>query len=302
MGGKRIKMVSRQVPRWLWLLWLGMALALAVAGTPRADSSQAILFRVERPGMAESYVFGTIHSEDPRVTRLPPPVRDAFDAARYLVLEVLMDDARQVEASQAMIFSDGRELAGVLQPDLYAQVVQAARERGLPEPAVRLCKPWGLVMMLSAPPMETGQALDLVLYNHALEQGKPVFGLERVDEQLDVFEGLSEMDQVTLLRSTLARRHELEAAHGELLEAYLQRDLPHLVRLNRQQMEGLDPELVARIDQGMIVERNAHMLERLSPFLDSGHAFVALGALHLPGPHGVLEGLRRQGYVVTPVF
>jgi uncharacterized protein YbaP (TraB family) len=229
-------------------------------------------------------------------------VREAFDVARYLVLEVLMDDARQAEASRAMVFRDGRELAGVLQPDLYAQVVQAAAERGLPEPAVRLCKPWGLVMMLGAPPTVTGQVLDLVLYNRALEQGKPVFGLERVDEQLDVFEGLPEADQVSLLRSTLARRHELEGVHGQLLEAYLRRDLQSLNRLNRQQMEGLAPELVARIDQGMIVERNAHMLERLSPFLDSGHAFVALGALHLPGPQGVLEGLRRQGYVVTPVF
>ena len=295
-------MVSRQVPRWLWLLWLGMALDQAFAGAPQADSAQALLFRVERPGMAESFVFGTIHSEDPRVTRLPHPVREAFDAARYLVLEVLMDDARRAEASQSMLFSDGRELVGVLEPDLYAQVVQAAGERGLPEPAVRLCKPWGLVMMLSAPPMATGQALDVVLYNLALEQGKGVFGLERVEEQLDVFEGLPEVDQVALLRNTLARRQELAAAHGELLDAYLRRDLQHLARLNRQHMDDLDPDLVARINQGMIVERNAHMLERLGPFLDSGHAFVALGALHLPGPHGVLEGLRRQGYRVTPVL
>ena len=260
------------------------------------------MFRVDRPGGAASYLFGTIHSEDPRVTRLPPPVQEAFNAAQYLVLEVLMDDARRAEASQAMVFRDGRELDSVVKPDLYAQVVQAAAERGLPETAVRLCKPWGLVMMLSAPPMVTGQALDLVLYNRALEQGKPVFGLERVDEQLDVFEGLPESDQVALLRSTLARGEDLPGAHEELLDAYLQRDLGQLVWLNQQHMADLDPGLVARINHGMIVERNQHMLERLGPFLDSGHGFVALGALHLPGPHGVLEGLRRQGYLVTPVF
>jgi len=114
MGGERITVVSRQVPRWLSWLWLGMVLGQALAAEPEADLAQALLFRVERPGMAESYLFGTIHSEDARVTRLPPPVREAFDVARYLVLEVLMDDARQAEASRAMVFSDGRELAGVL--------------------------------------------------------------------------------------------------------------------------------------------------------------------------------------------
>lgn len=302
MGGMRKGRVSWRLPPWLWLFWLGLILSQAAVGAPESDSARAVLFRVERPGGAESYLFGTIHSEDPRVTQLPSPVRQAFDAARYLVLEVLMDDARKAEASRAMVFQDGRELDRVLKPDLYAQVVEAAGERGLPEPAVRLCKPWGLVMMLSAPPMTTGQSLDLVLYNRALEQGKPIFGLERVDEQLDVFEGLPEGEQVALLRSTLARRHDLPAAHEDLLDAYMRRDLGQLVWLSQQHMADLDPELVARINQGMIVQRNIHMLERLSPFLDSGHGFVALGALHLPGPNGVLEGLRRKGYRVSSVY
>jgi len=252
--------------------------------------------------VAASFIFGTIHAEDPRVTRLALPVREAFDSARYLVLEVLMDEARRAAASRAMVFSDGRDLASVLEPDLYAEVVQAAAEKGLPEAAVRLCKPWGLVMMLSAPPPVTGQPLDLVLYNRAVAQNKPIFGLERVDEQLEVFEDLAEADQVALLQSTLARRHELPDAHSELLDAYLRRDLGKLARLNRQHMAELDAALVARIDKGMIVERNAHMLERLRPFLDSGQAFVALGALHLPGPHGVLKGLGEQGYRVIPLF
>jgi uncharacterized protein YbaP (TraB family) len=277
-------------------------LGQALAGATEAEPGEAVLYRIERPGVPTSFVFGTIHSEDPRVTRLSPRVREAFDTARYLVMEVLMDDARRAKASRTMIYTDGRNLAEVLEEDLYAEVVQAAAEKGLPEAAVRRCKPWGLVMMLSAPSGVTGQSLDLVLYNRALAQRKPVFGLERVEEQVEVFEGLPEDDQVALLRSTLARRPDLGELHGALVDAYLSRDLEQLARLNRRSMADLDPALVARIDQGMIVQRNAQMLERLLPFLDSGQGFIAMGALHLPGPEGVLEGLRERGYRVTALF
>jgi uncharacterized protein YbaP (TraB family) len=33
--------------------------------------SRGVLFRLDKPGVAPSFVFGTVHSSDPRVTTLP---------------------------------------------------------------------------------------------------------------------------------------------------------------------------------------------------------------------------------------
>jgi uncharacterized protein YbaP (TraB family) len=41
------------------------------------------------------------------------------------------------------------------------------------------------------------------------------------------------------------------------------------------------------------------MAERALPFLEEGGAFIAVGALHLPGEAGLVELLRAKGYTVT---
>ena len=236
------------------------------------------------------------------IVRLPAPVRQAFDRASALVMEVPLSEANTQRSMAAVLFGDGRQLSEVVDDKVYAEAVAASEELGLPETAVRRCKPWGLVTLLSAPPARSGKFLDLVLYNQALDQGKPVHGLEEVDEQLQVFEGLSEPDQVALLRSTLANRHRLAEMHEELLRVYLRRDLSRLQELSMAYMSDAYPALVERFQQGAIVQRNRHMVERLFPLLAIGPAFVAVGALHLPGPEGVLIQLQQRGLQVTRVY
>lgn len=284
------------------LIWALTQVGPSLAGGPAGVFSEGLLFRVEGDGLPTSFVFGTIHSDDPRVTRLPPAVRQAFERATALVMELPLSEANTQRSMAAVLFGDGRQLSEVLDEEMYADAVAASGALGLAEPALRRCKPWGLITLLSAPPARTGKFLDLVLYSEALDKNKPVLGLEQVDEQLDVFEGMSEADQVALLRSTLANRHLLAEMHEELLQTYLRRDLRRLQELSTLYMNDADPALVQRFYQGAIVERNARMAKRLLPLLESGPVFVAIGALHLPGADGVLFQLQRYGLRVTRVY
>jgi uncharacterized protein YbaP (TraB family) len=43
------------------------------------------------------------------------------------------------------------------------------------------------------------------------------------------------------------------------------------------------------------------MADRAAPILARGNAFMAVGAMHLPGPKGLVEGFRKGGYTVTAV-
>ena len=51
----------------------------------------------------------------------------------------------------------------------------------------------------------------------------------------------------------------------------------------------------------IIIDRNHTMATRAAPILADGNVFIAVGALHLPGPEGVVELLRKQGFAVTAV-
>lgn len=69
------------------------AIALAPAAGAQSAYTQGLLWKIEGRAREPSYVYGTIHISDPRVTALPEPVRRSFDASRALAIEVTLDPA-----------------------------------------------------------------------------------------------------------------------------------------------------------------------------------------------------------------
>ncbi|WP_186297684.1 TraB/GumN family protein [Sedimenticola selenatireducens] len=264
--------------------------------------SQGLLFKITPPGKPVSYLFGTIHSDDERVLSLPHEVEQAFLGASTLYVEIDMGAANLMTAMTAMFIDDGRELPQILGPSLYQQAVEAVSVLGLPEVAVRYYKPWALAMMLSMPVAKSGQFMDLVLYQRAVQLNKKVAGLETAKEQLDLFDTLSEIDQITFLRETLNNLDKLPTIFQALLENYLKRDLKALMALNDQLSQAGDQELGKLFQSRIVDERNLRMVDRLhEPFAEGG-LFVAVGALHLPGEKGMLRLLEQRGYKIVRLY
>lgn len=275
---------------------------LLVTGGIQAQSENALLWRIETPQGAVSHLFGTIHSEDPRVLALPVPVRQAFAAARTLVLEMDLGREQAAEMGRAMILPAEKNLQQLLGDELYRQSVTAMAGRGYTEAVVNRLYPWAIVLTLNMPKAETGEFLDYVLYRQALERGMAVHGLEQMQEQLSVFTSLSLDEQISLLRDTLRELDHFAEQFERLLEAYLKRDLRALAELGEQSMQGSDPQLQQRFMAALLDERNRLMANRLLPLLQEGGVFAAVGALHLPGENGLLALLRQQGLRIAPVY
>lgn len=285
------------------VLFTGLLFFLLVAALPAADDkNHGLLWEVSKPGAEPAYLFGTIHSEDPEVLQLAQPVRQAFDRSDTVVLELLLDAEAMMYSSVAMLMQDGRALSDIIGQPLFRQAALAIQSRGIPDVVLERMKPWAVAMVLSMPPSKTGQVLDMMLYQDALQQGKLVHGLETVQEQLNVFEVLSEAQQITLLKDAVENFAELDAMYFELLQAYKQRDLAGLMALNEASMETGDQQLAEDFQQRLIVDRNHRMADRMHPYLQQGKAFVAVGALHLPGEEGLLNLLEQRGYEVRRLY
>src|SRR5690606_27342316 len=50
-------------------------------------NGSGLLWRVSREGIADSYLFGTMHMADPRVVSLPAAAQAAFNASSTVVIE-----------------------------------------------------------------------------------------------------------------------------------------------------------------------------------------------------------------------
>jgi uncharacterized protein len=281
------------------VLLLFLLAAISRAGT---DKSHGLLWEVSKAGTEPAFLFGTIHAEDPDVLQLAQPVLQAFAASQAVVLELLPDVGAMRYASAAMLRTDGRSLSTMIGQSLFTEAATAMQTRGITATVLERMQPWAVAVTLSMPASESGQMLDAMLYERAIQQGKDVYGLETVQEQLGVFASMSVADQVTLLQEAVASFATFDDMYAELLTAYKRRDLDGLMAISDVLMQQGDQRLAGDFQQRLVVDRNHRMVERMRQYLQLGKAFIAVGALHLPGDEGLLNLLEQQGYTVRRIY
>lgn len=283
-----------------------------VAGTPNGEGK---FYSVEKPGLARSYLFGTMHLADPRVLTLPSPADEAFASSDRLVIETT--DVTDPQKAAAAFFAHpnlinlpaGRTLGDLLDPDQMKRLERQLSESGIPFDAIKTLQPWFTSIGLMMPACETARkaqgdaVLDVALANRAAEAGKAVEGLETAEEQLKALASLPLDLQVDSLMKTLELRDRIPDIFETMISLYVEGKIGAIMPT----IEAAVPDGGALVGQGegfgdfertVVTERNETMMERLVPYLRSGGTFVAVGALHLPGEEGLVEGLRQRGWTV----
>ncbi len=278
------------------------------------SNTEALLWRVEKEGRPPSYLFGTIHLTDKRVATFSPKVKAALGEAKAVALEVadLSPTAMagaMMQAPKLVMFTDGRRLDGMLTPEEFEKVKATLATSGMPVEVAPLFRPWIVYMILSVSScerkkVESGDSvLDMRVAETARARGIPIVGLETVEEQLNAMASVPDDQQIQMLKATLKFADRSDDLMETVVQFYLNRNMgaawPFQILLARK--AGIDPAPLAVFQEKLIVTRNTRMRDGVLPLIDKGGAFVAVGALHLPGDHGLVKLVRDAGYTVTPV-
>lgn len=267
-------------------------------GPARFD--RGLLWEVRAPGGGASHLFGTIHVADEEIVDLPEPVSARFTASRTFVMEVVPQVEELVEMAALMYFDDGGKLDALVSPPLYQRVVQILAAYNLPEEAIVSMRPWSAYLTMSYP-ADMRPVLDMRLLLQAQEAGLEVHGLETLLEQGRIFSDMAIADQVRLLADTACHHERLRDDLEKMKQLYLARDLKGMFVYGQQQAFA-DNALYEQLARRLLFDRNTLMMERMQIHLDAGDAFIAVGAMHLPGKEGILNKLANRGYVVTRVY
>lgn len=286
------------------LLWSSQAVGVE-AHVPHGEGR---LWRVERGGAPPSHIMGTIHVTDPRVRDLPAPLREAFESSEQAAFELLFEPEEQQAIAQGQRLPTRKSLTKLLDRETYERTLAMAARYGLTAEVVERMQPWALSIVFQTPPKEFRRRLDgdLVLdrwlIQWAYDLGMRVVALETVDEQMSLFQGIGDRDQVAMLRNMLAQLEEEPNALEGLIEEYLDGNMVTAYRrVERMAREDDDPD-ARRFKEQFLDQRNHTMVRRMIPLLERGRAFVAVGALHMPGEEGILRLLEDRGYRVTRIY
>ncbi|RIY02818.1 hypothetical protein D3218_05605 [Aureimonas flava] len=274
------------------------------------------LFRVERAGLAPSFLFGTMHLSDPRVLALPPAAEAALAGARGVVIETtdILDPRRMgatlLSRTDLTTLPAGRTLADVLGPDGMARVAPALEARGTPPAAAARLQPWFVAAGLMMPDCETRRAaggakvLDVTIAERARAEGLPLDALETAAEQLEALASMPLDLQADNLVASVELADRLPDIFETMIELYLGGRIALIGPATERALpSGTDDARSLAVTQAfedrVVHRRNALMAERLEPLLAQGGRFVAVGALHLPGETGLVAALARAGWTVT---
>ncbi|MGH6763366.1 MAG: TraB/GumN family protein [Phyllobacterium sp.] len=286
------------------------AIRMEAAKTP---NGQGLLWKIEKDGVKPSWLFGTMHLTDPRVVNLTEQAETARDRADIVAIEAteILDQKAMVrtmaERPDLMMFTDSTTLEKLLPADRLGMVKAALEERGIPLSSVQKMKPWMLLGMLALPSCELKRKkdgapfLDLKLAEEAKAKGKTLEGLETIVEQLDAMASLPMQFHIDGLVETLALGQKMDDVIETMIVLYSKGEISMILPL----MRAVSPENTAfgdgyaTFEEAIVTARNRTMAERGSALVDKGNAFIAVGALHLPGENGLIELLRKRGYKVS---
>lgn len=299
-------MQNTMTPRRPWRLLALLALCCcswaAAAQFPAEETAdRALYWAVSRDGQPAGYLLGTVHSEDPRVVDFPAAFVGELASNDLFAMEMVPDLPTLTRLTEYMHYPDGTTLQSRIGPERYARLLEALKGYRVPADWIGRMKVWAAVITLSVPPPKSGFFMDFSLSLRAAGAGLDVRGLETLEQQLSFLEEMPMSQQIALLDQALAEFAQVQQVHDELVDAYLGGDLEALQRASDEQLQGLD-EATRRyfVEQG-IEARNRRMYETLSQLLAEGTVFTAVGALHLPGPTGLIRLLREGGYELTPL-
>lgn len=271
-------------------------------------------FYVATRGTTTIYVLGTLHVGDPAdypaAQPFRAPILAALAASQTLALELSPDELLISQDDVSKYGVCKRDcLPGSLPEPLWHKL--ALRLRGNPAAldAIKKMRPWlaSLVVetydSLSAG-LQTEYGTEAQLQNVYLKTRGKIVGLETLPQQMRAFTGLSLAQQREMLAQDLVQTPAQNVADVRALHRLWRvGDADAIAAWQAAKSENLarDQRISDSIDNRIVYERNRRFVSRMLQIAAPNKpVFVAIGALHLGGPKGVLQLLRQRGFVVEP--
>jgi uncharacterized protein YbaP (TraB family) len=253
-----------------------------------------------------SYLFGTYHLVNSDYLHKLKPVEQAFEKARGVVVEIIMDTA-EMQKAQVHALSKDTSLTALLDQSFIDSLENELKENvGIGLQYFNQLKPMNVTLTLSLIYLMknnaellkqyTGQPLDQYISSKGRENNKTVIPLETISEQMNLLFNSSSIEkQAEGLKAFIRNKKAMLAMGDELLQHWFKHDLAGMYPVYEKTI-ALSGE-----EDYLLKNRNLQWMKKIPSLLKKESQFIAIGALHLAGEFGLVTQLRNAGYTVTPV-
>jgi uncharacterized protein YbaP (TraB family) len=265
--------------------------------------AETSLWEVRKNGAA-TYLGGTCHMLRRADYPLPAEFEKAYKAAEVVVFEADPGQLTSPEMQQTLaargIYLDGTTLDQVLRPETLRMLDRYCRKAGLQLGALKRLRPPLLALTLLGIELQRHGVdqggVDLYFHEKALADRKRIAALETMEEQIDYILDMGKGNEDRFLEYALEDLENLGEIFDRLVAAWRRGNDNILVSLIQDETRQEFPEIY----RTLFIERNAAWLPMIEKYLATPEKeLVLVGVGHLVGEDGLVEALRRKGYVVN---
>ncbi|MCP5087721.1 MAG: TraB/GumN family protein [Rhodobacteraceae bacterium] len=262
-----------------------------------------------------SWIIGTIHISDTRVSRIPGFFRKKIASSRLVLVEAT--ESQSAEFMQKILQTPPKTPAkrsatlgqawASFTPKEQKLLEKEARSKNLSIERMKFL-PLGILSLLIDKPKcdrDNQRYLDIFVEKAAIRARVPVSGLDDANTIARLISNpdIDDATYVNYVKRELPRlkqrRHEIET----LVQMYLRGETAKYWEYSKARIRSYLPKGTARsleretFDR-LIVERNKSWMKRLRREIRDGNVVVAVGAGHLSGKSGLLYLLRQEGFTI----
>ena len=269
-------------------------------------SEKTLLWQISGNGLQKpSYLFGTIHLVCKEDALLSDSLLSAIQNTEQVYFEVDMDNLFEIfGVIRQMKMKNDTTLADLLSEKDYKKIKQWFENKNslLPFSMLETYKPLlaASTIMESGMSCEGAVAMEQVILEEAKKYKKRINGLETMAYQMSIFDSIPYKIQAQQLLKFIeeeGKDSDASKEYEELQQAYKEQDLDKLDELMRRNDLG-----IARFEEILLHNRNRNWINKLKTILPEKSIIIAVGAGHLPGQHGLISLLRKEGFTVKPIM
>jgi len=278
--------------------------------------AKGLAWKVEHNGNT-IYLLGSIHVGNSHIYPLNHKLKEAFYQSDVLFVEanILNMEGQIDDFIDLIAYQDGTLLKDHISEETYEKLSNLVESYGMPMEFLEELKPWAIAITLETLSMadagnldenlpSAGLGVDLYFMSHAQLMGMPIYELEGIGYQVELFDSLSPEYQDEYLSKVLdniLNSSDNHLASIELIEEWLNQwkdgDIEGFTKSYLENAIGEDDE----ITNMLFGERDKYMAERIVELLESDEKatyFIVVGAGHFVTPDTIIYQLRDKGYNV----
>lgn len=267
------------------------------------QKDNALVWKFYRDGKQDtSYLFGTIHIPIKSAFQAVDTVLDLMQKVDKVFFEIAFEPEDLMKTVNLLMATDSVDkIENILNPEDFERLQNKLESLYGAQAtlAVKNLKPFGVISMFSNAmlPSDTTFAMDIAFQQYAKSLGKEVDGLETVEEQLAIFDSISQENKKLALLDYLDNYDEQVNEFEVLLNAYLSEDLAKMKALTDSAFT--ESKYISKAN--LLTNRNEKMANSIHSIAYYDKALIGVGAAHLVGEDGLLSLLRQKGYTLEPI-